>query len=247
MTKINSHYNSWPLGRLPKEFQRPEPDRLKELGYEWSDPRDIVLMFERKLAEYAGSKYAVSTDCASNALFLCLKYSAAEGVISIPRNTYVSVPMQILHAGCNLEFRDEKWSGVYQLNPYQIFDSAARFTEGMYIGGEALQILSFQIKKRLPIGRGGAILTNSLDAYRWLKLASYDGRDLETPYDSADHISSLGWHYYMTPEDAARGILLMDQLPIVNPDTMDSAHYPDLSLYKVFADLGILNRRNQQS
>jgi hypothetical protein len=36
----------------------------------------------------------------------------------------------------------------------------------------------------------------------------------------------------MTPEDAARGILIMDKLPSVNQDTMDYSHYPDLLSYK---------------
>jgi dTDP-4-amino-4,6-dideoxygalactose transaminase len=106
----------------------------------------------------------------------------------------------------------------------------------MYFGGNALQTLSFQIKKRLPIGKGGAILTDSLEAYNWLKLASYDGRDLNTPYTSNEHFQMLGWHFYMTPEDAARGILLLDQIPDDNPDTMDSNHYPDLGNVGVLKD-----------
>ena len=27
------HYTSWPVGKIPKEFQRPELDQLTELGY----------------------------------------------------------------------------------------------------------------------------------------------------------------------------------------------------------------------
>ena len=38
-------YNSWPLGKLPKDFQRPELDLVKELGYNWSDPRDVISTF----------------------------------------------------------------------------------------------------------------------------------------------------------------------------------------------------------
>ena len=227
-------YNSWPLGKLPKEWQRPEPELIKVLGYEWDDPRDIVEMFEEKLAKFAGSKYAVTTDCCSNALFLCLKYRDFTGTISVPRQTYASVPMQILHSGALIEFRDESWSGIYELTPVNIFDGAARFSPGMYMGNDSLQVLSFQIKKRLPIGKGGAILTDSADAYRWLKLASYDGRDLKTAYDSENHISQMGWHYYMTPEDAARGIWLMDQLQADLPDVMGFDHYPDLSTMGVF-------------
>lgn len=221
-------YNSWPLGKLPAEFQRQEPRMIREDGYEWNDPRDIVTLFEQKLARYANSKYAVVTDCASNALFLCLKYRNATGTVTIPAHTYVSVPMQIIHSGCKPQFEEIKWTGLYELKPWNIFDSAARFTREMYVQGDALQVLSFQIKKRLPIGRGGAILTDSKDAFEWLKLASYDGRDLNTPYDDPDHVRSLGWHYYMTPEDAARGIWLMDRVAEINPDTMGWDHYPDL-------------------
>lgn len=233
-----THYNSWPLGKLPLEWQRPEPAILLENGYRWDDPRDIVDIFEAKLAEYAGSKYACLTDSCSNAIFLSLKYRQSQGfsgTISVPSQTYVSVPMQVLHAGFELEFDKREWSGIYSLDPVNIHDGAARFTSKMYLGDDSLHTLSFQIKKRLPIGRGGAILTDSREAYEWLKLATYDGRNLKTPYDSPEHFSMLGWHYYMTPEDAARGILILDQLPEVNEDTMDFKHYPPLADSKLFA------------
>ena len=221
-------------------MQRGEPARLKELGYEWDDPRDIVEMFEEKLAKYAGSKFAVVVDCDSNALFLSLKYRQAHGTVMIPVHTYVSVPMQIIHAGLEPIFQRKAWSGCYELSPWNIHDSAARFTKDMYVGNDALQILSFQIKKRLPIGKGGAILTDSPDAYKWLKLSSYDGRDLKTPYDSQSHVMQLGWHYYMTPEDAARGIILMDMLPPKSEDSMSWSHYPDLSTMEIFKDIQVV-------
>ncbi len=44
----------------------------------------------------------------------------------------------------------------------------------------------------------------------------------------------VGWHFYMTPEDAARGILLMDQIPEVNEDTGHSNTYSDLPNKKIF-------------
>jgi dTDP-4-amino-4,6-dideoxygalactose transaminase len=227
-------YNPWPLGALPEEWQRQEPYLIRELGYSWDDPRQIVGIFEKKLADYAGSKYAITTDCCSNAIFLCLKYLNYHGTVQIPKQTYVSVPMQIIHAGASVEFIDKKWSGVYDLLGTNIIDGAGRFRKGMYENKESLQILSFQIKKRLPIGKGGAILTNSKEAYDWLKYSSYDGRDLNSPYDSIDHVKSLGWHFYMTPEDAARGILIMDQLGEDLPDVMSYSNYPDLTQMSVF-------------
>jgi len=231
------HYNPWPLGSLPENFQRSEPQLLRESGYAWEDPRDIVGLFENKLASYSGSKFAVAVDSCSNALFLALKLRKISGEVSTPAQTYVSVPLQIHHAGARPIFEDLEWSGLYELGQTGIWDSAARFTRDMFVGEDALQCLSFQIKKRLPIGRGGAILTNSESEYQALKLMTYDGRDLETPYSSDAHIKTIGWHMYMTPEDAARGILLMDQLPESNDDTMTWKNYPDLRDWEVIAEL----------
>jgi hypothetical protein len=39
-----------------------------------------------------------------------------------------------------------------------------------------------------------------------------------------------GWHMYMTPEDAARGIILMDKISEVNEDTHNHNSYKDLTL-----------------
>tara|TARA_Y100000310_G_scaffold323733_1_gene384555 strand:- start:5566 stop:6291 length:726 start_codon:yes stop_codon:yes gene_type:complete len=229
--KVN--YTSWPLGRIPEEWHRPELGQLRDAGYEWEDPRDAVDLFEQKVAKFAGAKYGVALDCCSNGLFLALKYLQAKKTITIPAQTYVSVPMQVIHAGCKIRFENIEWSGMYQLKPYPVYDAATRFTKGMFVGGDALQVLSFQIKKRLPIGRGGMILTNSEKAYNWLKKASYDGRDLEKYYPE-DEFELLGWHMYMTPEDAARGILLMDQLPEENEDSGGNENYSVLSDKRVF-------------
>ena len=230
---MNKEYKSWPIGKLPKEWQRPELDLIKEKGYNWKDPRDVIDIFEKKVAKFAGSKYAVAVDCCSHGLFLCMKYLRCKETITIPKHTYVSTPAQIVHAGCNVKFEDLEWSGVYQLKPYPIWDGAVRWTKDMFVGGDNLQVVSFQIKKRVPIGKGGIIMTNSKKAYDWLKFASYDGRDLTKQYMD-DNFKMIGYHFYMTPEDAARGILLMDQTPEHNEDTGNSATYSDLSNKKIF-------------
>jgi len=226
-------YNSWPLGKLPKEFQRNEPELIRK-DYPWNDPREIVGIFEKKVAKFAGSKYAVSVDCCTNAIFLSLKYLLTFGEVDlhsrvyIPRHTYCSVFMQLQHLKFNVILGDKEWKGAYQLYPTRVVDAAVRWTRGMYIP-ESLMCLSFQIKKRVPIGKGGMILTDDPKAYRWLKLASYDGRDLDTPYDSPGHVQMMGYHMYMTPEDAARGIWLMDRVPAVNEDQGGWQNYPDLA------------------
>jgi dTDP-4-amino-4,6-dideoxygalactose transaminase len=224
-------YKQWPLGQLPTELQRPELNQLKNKGYSFSNPTEVVDIFEKKVADFCESKFAVAVDCCSNAIFLILKYINDPQKIKIPYFTYASVPMQILHAGYEFEFVDKKWSGTYKLDPLDVWDFAGRWTKGMYEGGFAA--LSFQIKKRLPIGRGGMILCDDYDAYRWFKRACYDGRDLDNNYMD-DDIEMLGWHMYMTPEDAARGIILMDNIPEVNIDSHSYTSYKDLRLNKIF-------------
>ena len=103
----------------------------------------------------------------------------------------------------------------------------------MYVGNDAIQVVSFQLKKRVPIGRGGMILTDDKEAYEWFKYMSYDGRDLKKYYMD-DDFEMIGYHMYMIPEDAARGIMLMDSVPDENEDSGDSTTYSDLSDKKVF-------------
>jgi dTDP-4-amino-4,6-dideoxygalactose transaminase len=223
-------YNAWPIGQVPKHLQRPELDQIRELGYDWKDPRDVVDMFEKKVAKYAGSKYAVSVDCCSHGIFLALqcikRYRKNISTITIPKHTYVSVPQQIIHAGFKVKLEDREWSGIYQLKPYSIWDGATRWQRDMYMGG--FHIVSFQLKKRVPIGRGGMILLDNKNEYEYLKKIRYDGRDLDGKYDE-DPYEYIGWHYYMTPEDAARGIIIMDQIPEYNDDSGGWQNYPDLS------------------
>ena len=125
---------------------------LEKEGYSIQDPGDIVAAFEDKVAKYSGSKYAVSCDSCTNAMFMCLNYLGAKGTIKLPKRTYLSVPGLVIHAGCKIKFDDFEWSGVYPLDPYPIIDGATRFTKGMYIPG-TFHCLSFHIRKVLAIGK----------------------------------------------------------------------------------------------
>ena len=233
---MSQQYKSWPLGQLPPEFQRPELDQLKKNGYKFNDPREVVTIFENKVAKFAGAEYGVAVDCCTHGLFLSLLFyrdvlKMVNEFVEIPSYTYCSVPMQIRHAGYTPKFADYQWSGKYQLKPFDIWDGAVRWTEGMYEGG--FHIVSFQLKKRIPIGRGGMILTDDPVAAEWFRKMTYDGRDLTIGY-MEDDFQYLGYHYYMTPEDAARGIILMDQIPKKNLDSGNNTTYSDLSTKKVF-------------
>ena len=206
---------------------------LDKYGYDVEDPWDIVEGFEKLVAEYAGSKYAVAVDSCTNSMFLCLKYLEATGDIKIPSRTYLSVPQLILHAGCKPIFEDFEWSGVYKLDPYPVVDGATRFTKDMYIKG-TYHCLSFHIRKILPICKGGMILTDDADAVEWFKSAEYEGRDRRVPHDEMPEPTICGWNMYMPPEQAARGIVLFENNNKYNEDSGGSSTYKNISNYKIW-------------
>ena len=194
------------------------------------NPFTVVSLFESAVADYTGSPYAVAVDSCTNALFLCCKYLNVKEV-TIPSETYLSVPQSVIHAGGEVIFdkRMNSWKGIYQLSPYPVCDAAKRFTSGMYISG-FFMCLSFHIKKHLKIGKGGMILTDDPKAVEWFKKARYEGRS-EVPYH-LDSIDSLGWNMYLTPEQAARGLYLLSVLPKQNEDLTEG--YRDLTEFEVF-------------
>lgn len=205
------------------------------------NPYKVVDEFEKTIAKWAGAPYGVAVESGTAALFLSLKYEF-EGFIPhvkgqipsvvIPKFTYPSVPCSIINAGGMVVFKDLDWKGIYELRPWNIWDGALRFQPNMYMGG--LHCLSFHMKKHLPIGRGGMILTQSVDAYKWLKKVRFDGRD-EVPLQD-DKLTQLGYNMYMTPEQAVRGLQLFSTIDQKGLEDLDSTKqgYPDLSKFKIY-------------
>lgn len=198
------------------------------------NPYKIVQMFEEEIALYTNSPYAVSVDSCTNALFLVCKYLEVKEV-TIPSKTYLSVPMSIINSGGQVVFdtrpESNHWSGIYQLKPYPIYDAAKRLTSNMYIPG-SFMCLSFHIKKNLGIGKGGMILTDSIEAVNWFRKARYEGRSEK--YYKEDNISSIGWNMYMTPQEAAQGLCLMQNYPEHKSDQDELNGYRDLTEFEIF-------------
>lgn len=203
------------------------------------NPYKIVEDFEEGVADWCGAKYAVAVESGSAAIFLSLmwaKFSLGRIMdVEIPANTYPSIPCSIIHAGGKVVFHNREWEGEYELFPYNVWDAALRFRKGMYKRG--FQCLSFHIKKHLPIGRGGMILTKDRMAYEWFKRARFDGR-APVPL-MEDNFTMLGYNMYMEPANAARGIQLFEVLRSKYPDGMEDIKveeqgYPDLSKFKIY-------------
>ena len=211
------------------------------------NPYNVVKMFEEEIAKYTGSPYAVAIDSCTNGLFLCCKYLNTKKV-TIPKRTYLSVPMSIIHSGAEVVFEDLQWKGIYQLKPYPLYDAAKRLTSDMYIK-DSFMCLSFHIKKQLPIGKGGMILTDSKNAVEWLKKARYEGRSEK--YYKEDSIEMLGWNMYMTPQQASHGLALMQNYPKHQPDLGEwesrdnecsfQDGYRDLTEFPVFKNCQVIS------
>lgn len=217
------------------------------------DPRGafaVVDMFEAELADYTGAPYAVAVDSCTNAIFLALcchyddrlrleaaahfeaggtleAFVPSQPTIGLPRRTYVGVAQAARNAGCAIEWRDEAWTGSHKILNTPVVDSAKSFHRGMYEPG-TLTCVSFQACKILPIGRGGAILHDNPAADEWLRRARFDGRTEGDRCDSMTQATRPGFHVYMLPEQAARGLHLLMYLDDNPADQVDE--YPDLSL-----------------
>lgn len=201
--------------------------------------------FEKALADYTGAKYVVTVDNMSNALFLALYYeknvtkNITGDTIIIPNRTYPSVPCEIIHAGLKVDFEpvDGKTiKGMYQLKGSNVWDSALTFTADMYKPEQHICVSFTGPYKHFKLSKGGAILTDSLDAYHWFKRARYSGRRECSYHD--DYFDMIGWNFYMMPELATRGLLLMNQFYNLDGTKKHNADlelpYPDLSQFEVY-------------
>ena len=214
-----------------------------------SDPHRVTRDFERALCEYTGARFAVTTTSCTQAILMALAWhnrfptwllldgnaSVVPDTVTMPRLSYVGVPASVRSAGFAVDFRDEDWQGEYEFKSRTVevgvWDSARRFTSGMYRPG-AMQCVSFHWSKILGLSQGGAILHDNEEADAWLRRARFDGRT-EGIDPKLDQVQYPSWHAYLSPEVAAHGLMKLSLLPKHNPD-LPRSDYPDLSLLEAF-------------
>ena len=209
-------------------------------------PHDVTRAFEAALCDYTGAPYVVATTSCTQAILMALANRhhpdfwvkprrAVLGRVSMPRLSYVGVPAAIVNAGFAPEFRDEDWQGEYEFGfggrGIGVWDSARRFTSGMYRRG-AMQCVSFHATKILADTQGGAILLDDPLADRWLRRARFDGRT-EGADPKTDQVQFPSWHAYLSPDVAARLLWKLSGLPRHNAD-LPRSDYPDLSTLEAF-------------
>jgi hypothetical protein len=210
------------------------------------NPHDVTERFEEAVAEYTGATYAVATTSCTMGLFLALQFVRHKrmlpSVIDCPRYTYIGVAQSIVHAGAMIRWTNEEWqaSGFYRLGPTPVIDTARLFTQLMFAElmrngdklADTMAVTSHHWSKTLGLEQGGCILTDSREAYEWLRRARFDGRTPGVAPIADEPI--LGWHAYMSPEVAASGLMRLSFLPDDN-DPLPEPGYVDLSTYRCFA------------
>ena len=183
--------------------------------------------FEEQLAEFCGSPYAVSVDCCTHAIELCMRYYNIRKCSSTAY-TYISIVQCLKKLGISLTLTDETWVGEYCFEGTNIWDSARRLEKNMYKLGQ-IQCLSFGINKPISLGRVGAILLDDAEAYQELSKMRSDGRDLKQyPLTGATEWAeqsnfNTGYHYCPTLQDCRQGIIQLKQF---NGEKQD-IKYPD--------------------
>lgn len=196
---------------------------------------NTVVEFEKKIAEFFGSPFAVAVDSCTHGIELCLRYNNVKS-INVPKQTYISIPFLAKKLNLGLEWRTQNWKDFYYIS-YSVIDAAVLWRPNSYIPKTFMSI-SFQYQKHLSLGRGGMILTDNKDAATQLKKMSYDGRLPNIPWRE-QNINTIGYHYYMTPETAKMGL---DKLPtaILNkPKEWSINDWPDLTQLEIFRKNGI--------
>ena len=188
--------------------------------------------FENKIAEFYGAPYAVAIDSCTHGIELCLIYTETVW-FTVPAQTYLSVAFLGGKIGIGWDWKEEDWEDYYYLGETNIIDAAVLWKKDSYIP-ETFMCLSFQFQKHLSLGRGGMILTDDYDAAHELTQMSYDGRIPNVPWRD-QNISTMGYHYYMTPETAQNGLDKLPKAIETKPRDWELEDWPDLremELYK---------------
>ena len=163
---------------------------------------DIVVEFEKKIADYVGAKYACSVNSATNAIYLSLLNKGV--TVNLPSIIPPVVANAILTSGNDIEFIDNvNWVGnsyvLHEFSDYKIIDSAQKLKKNQFkkeCNSQDLMIFSFYPTKPLGGSDGGMIVTDDYEKYKWFKEAVLNG----TTYSDSSWgrgISFPGYKMYM--------------------------------------------------
>ena len=163
---------------------------------------EVVIEFEKNIAEYVGAKYACSVNSATNAIYLSLLNKGV--TVNLPSIIPPVVANAILTSGNDIEFIDNvNWVGnsyvLHEFSDYKIIDSAQKLKKNQFkkeCNSQDLMIFSFYPTKPLGGSDGGMIVTDDYEKYRWFKEAVLNGTTYSDNSWGRD-ISFPGYKMYM--------------------------------------------------
>ena len=173
---------------------------------------DVVIKFERVIAQYVGAKYACSVNSATSAIFLSLLNKNV--IVDLPSMIPPVVANAIITSGNKINFIDDvDWVGhsyiLHQFDDYKVVDSAQKLGKNQFqreCNPQDLMIFSFYPTKPLGGSDGGMIVTDDYEKYRWFKEAVLNGMTYaENNWERG--ISFPGYKMYMNSIQAK---VLMD-------------------------------------
>ena len=173
---------------------------------------DVVIKFERIIAQYVGAKYACSVNSATSAIFLSLLNKNV--IVDLPSMIPPVVANAIITSGNKINFIDDvDWVGhsyiLYQFKwyhgkDYKVVDSAQKLEKNQFqkeCNPQDLMIYSFYPTKPLGGSDGGMIVTDDYKKYRWFKEAVLNGMSYaENNWERS--ISFPGYKMYMNSVQA---------------------------------------------
>ena len=187
---------------------------------------EVVFELEKKLAEYLGCKYVVSTNSCTSALFLALQYERLNNGVKnvfIPSMTVPLVYNAAAEAGMYVAFdmRTDWVGNYYQISGSSVFDSAHEISRDQFSEMKAKYKLkdmkvcfSFYPTKTIGSADGGAIATDDEDFANWARQQTTYGRTQEQFRQSSWNydVVSLGHKMHYTNLQAAICIEQLDRL-----------------------------------
>ena len=168
---------------------------------------DIVIQYEKEIANYVGAKYACAVNSATNAIFLTMvmeKYMNPR-VIKIPSIIPPVVANAIITSGNKVEFTDDvEWVGdsyvLHKFRTYKVVDSAQKLERNQFTkecNPNDLMMFSHYPTKPLGGADGGVIVTDDYKKYKWFKQAVLNGTTFaDNNWERG--ISFPGYKFYMS-------------------------------------------------
>lgn len=140
-----------------------------------------VGMFEQRIADYVGAKYAVGVNSATNAIFLIFLNKGL--TVNIPSMIPPVVANGIITSGNKVNFVDDtEWVGssyiLHDFGDYKVIDSAQEIYRNQFkeeANDGDLMFFSFYPTKPIGSCDGGMIVSNDKKKIEWFREAVMNG------------------------------------------------------------------------